>query len=154
MIVFAAVLLIQPASSEAFPVSEIKINMDAIRLIESAGCDTAVNPKSGATGAYQITKICLEDYNRKHKVRYSIDDLKKYEINHRVASWYLNTRIPELLKAFSITISIETILVAYNAGITYCKNSMRALPPETVKYIEKYKTLENINHNFNMGVKP
>ena len=127
-------------------VNEIKINMEAIRLIESAGCDSAVNPKSGAAGAYQITPICLKDYNQYHPVKYSMTDLKKYNINHRIATWYITTRIPELLKAFMIPVTLETVLIAYNAGVSWCRVLPADLPKETIKYIEKYKALENISN--------
>jgi len=38
-----------------------EINLEIIKVLESGGDPHAYNKRSGATGLYQITKICLED---------------------------------------------------------------------------------------------
>jgi soluble lytic murein transglycosylase-like protein len=53
-----------------------------------------------------------------------------------VANWYLNTRIPALLRHYKRPDDVTHRLWAYNAGIgAVIRNKM---PQETKDYIEKY----------------
>ncbi len=127
-----------------------EVNLDIIAQIESNGNPNAYNKRSGAIGLYQITPICLKDYNQHYirnygnipneKFYYSNEDLYDPIINFRIANWYLNTRIPELLKHYHKPITIDNILWAYNAGIG---NLVKGIKPlETRNYIKKYHKLE------------
>jgi hypothetical protein len=53
----------------------------------------------------------------------------------------MNTRIPQMLKAYKIPDTIDNRLWAYNAGIGNVKKGR--LPKETRNYIRKYHKLEN-----------
>jgi hypothetical protein len=116
------------------------INMETIKHIESSGNSKAWNRKADARGLYQITPICLKEYNNFHSLKYNKEQLWNSEINTRIADWYLNVRIPQLLKHFHKEVNIRNIIICYNAGIIavlkgYCPN-------ETKRYIEKYNKAE------------
>lgn len=118
----------------------VSINMAAIRHIESHGNTLAFNKGSDARGLYQITPICLKEYNNFHPGnRHTLNDLFIPSVNEKIASWYLNIRIPQLLRHFKKEVSVENILTAYNAGIGYVVKGIR--PKETRNYIAKYERL-------------
>lgn len=117
-----------------------QIDMDAIALIESHATSFAYNPKSEATGMFQITPICLEEWNKFHyDDQYGMDALFDKFINYKIAYWYLEVRIPQMLKYYHKPVTIENILWAYNAGIgNVIKGRM---PNETKEYLKKYAKL-------------
>lgn len=123
------------------------IDIDAIAKIESDNNPEAFNAKSGAIGLCQITRQCLEDFNK-----YSGEKLVHEEVlyvsavNRFVANWYLNTRIPALLGSFGLPVTVDNILTVYNWGIgnfaKLCrKERYKSLPEETSAYLKKYKAL-------------
>jgi len=114
------------------------INLEAIKQIESGGNAGAYNVKSGAVGLYQITPICLQEYNERMNNHLTMEDLYEPRINEQVASWYLFDRIPQMLKHFGYEVTDANVLVCYNAGIWYIVND-RPLPDETIEYIKRYK---------------
>jgi hypothetical protein len=64
------------------------INMVEAR-IDSVRFDTlAYNRKSGATGAFQITKVRLDDYNKRNKTKYRLRDCYNYEISLKIFLYY------------------------------------------------------------------
>ena len=115
-----------------------EIDMSIIAQIESSNNPDAYNVLSKATGMYQITPVCLLDFNNYHKRKYSISEMFVPKKGYSVASWYMNTRIPQLLKHYGYEDTIEHRLIAYNAGI---KRVGKELPKETINYIKKYKDL-------------
>jgi len=149
--------------------AEAVVDLEIIKQIESSGDPHAYNKRSGATGLYQITKICLEDFNIFGVDRIScensmsfpttlsemnyynnncwleMDELYNPANNYRVANWYMNIRIPQLLKHFGHEDNIENRLIAYNMGIgklnKWIKNGGKYcdLPRETRNYLKKYK---------------
>lgn len=114
----------------------VSINMDTIRMKESSGNRLAYNKKSGACGLYQITAIVLLEYNQFHKVDYTKQDLFNADINFRIADWYMNVRIPQLLKHFKQADTVRNRLIAYNAGIKHVIDGQ--LKKETLDYIVYY----------------
>jgi len=130
-----------------------EINLEIIKQIESSGNPHAYNKRSGATGLYQITPICLEDYNQFHPRplctppistcerfwEMHMTEMYNPEKNYLVANWYMNTRIPQLLKHFKHLDTVENRLVSYKCGID-CVG--KKLDKETRKYINKYKGRE------------
>jgi soluble lytic murein transglycosylase len=117
------------------------VDIDRIINIESSGNSKAYNSRSGAIGLMQITAICLEEYNNYNKVKYSRNDLFNPDINIKIGTWYLNERIPAMLKYYKMEVSTANILISYNAGISYVISG-KALPDETVNYIKKYNKME------------
>lgn len=125
----------------------LTVDLDAVRMIESSGNPQAYNESSGARGLYQITKICLDDWNGMHpREQYSLDDLWDPKINKRIAVWYLFDRIPQLLDHYGVLITTENILISYHDGIgnlrKYLKGK-RVLGKEMIGYVEKYNKLIN-----------
>ncbi len=117
-----------------------EIDLKVIEKIESGGNPLAFNERSGCIGLYQINpKGALADYNQFNKVKYSNKDMFSPEKNRIVASWYLNKRIPQMLKHFKKVDNINNRLISYNCGIA--DRCFSNTPKETVDYISKYKRL-------------
>lgn len=121
------------------------IDLNVIKQIESGGNPKAYNKRSQAMGLYQITPVCLQDYNQCHPqntiTREGLYDPNK---NYQVANWYFNERIVHFLNNYKIPDTVEHRIIAYNAGIGcgikhYREN--KALPQETINYIKKYNKL-------------
>ena len=115
------------------------IDLDRIIAIESGGkahVDSFRGAKFGR-GLCQVSEVCLTEYNDLTGHNYSPSDLYKPEINKAVAKYYLEVRIPQMLRHYKKPVTIDNILWAYNAGIgNVVKNR---LPLETKNYIAKYK---------------
>lgn len=115
------------------------ININRIIHIESRGNSRAYNKGSGARGLCQITPICLQEWNNFHKSeRYSLNDLWNAEINKKIAIWYLEIRIPQMLRYYKLDVNYRNIIICYNAGINYLVKHKR-LRNETTDYIKKYE---------------
>jgi soluble lytic murein transglycosylase-like protein len=112
------------------------VDMNKIYSIESSNNPEAHNVKSNARGLGQITPIVLKEWNNFNpKDKHSDADLFKSDINKKIASWYMNKRIPQMLRAKKIKDTPENRLIAYNAGISRVG---KILPRETAEYIKKY----------------
>jgi soluble lytic murein transglycosylase-like protein len=114
-------------------------DIDAIIQIESSGNTLEFNKATSATGLCQITPICLADYNQYHKHSYTMDEMFDPQKNMRVAEWYLSVRLPRLLECYRRPVTLENILIGYNAGVRHVIEG--TLPDETRKYIAKYHRL-------------
>jgi len=119
----------------------VNINMDIISWIESSNNPNVVNKVSDAYGLYQITPVCLDDYLQYHPQGPDliINDMLHPIIALIVADWYMNDRIPHLLRHYGKEDTINNRLIAYNCGIA-CVG--RPLPAETEKYVNKYHRLD------------
>ena len=117
----------------------VNIDMDIIAQIESSNNPRAYNKVSKATGMYQITPICLQDYNNLNKRKFKLIEMYNKDKAYIVAEWYMNERIPQLLKHFKVQDTLDNRLICYNAGIS---KTIKGNPPkETVNYIKKYRRL-------------
>lgn len=115
-----------------------KIDLKKIAIIESSGNPLAWNKRDDSRGLFQITPICLKEYNNFHpENEYSMDDLWNTSISTKIADWYLNIRIPQMLKYYDKPPSVENILISYNAGISYVAHD-KPLPRITKAYLKKY----------------
>ena len=121
---------------------EVKINIDKIILLESSGNPHAYNKRSKATGLMQITRPCFEDFKRVHSAYpykdWVFQDMYDPVKNVEVGTWYILYRIPQLLKHFGKPITLENVLVSWNAGFKYVIEKRR-LPLETKIFIKRYK---------------
>jgi soluble lytic murein transglycosylase-like protein len=126
---------------------KVVINMKAIQIIESSGNAGAYNRRTKATGLYQITPICLADYNQFHDHKFKQNDLFNPDINFSIADWYIGERIPQLFKHYHIEDSVENRIIAWNAGIKYLLESYPSVPSETVKFIRRYWRLVDEHKN-------
>ena len=126
--------------------AEITIDLNVIKTIESEGNPRAVNIATRCYGLYQISEICLEDFNQTHQTRYAVKDLFEPKINEMIASWYFG-RIKEMLRFYDIPITLTTLIATFNWGIGHVRawyaKGMRTegLPAETRGYIKKYSKL-------------
>lgn len=134
-----AALLMSTCSRNAFAE---QIDLDKIAMIESSGNRLAWNKRDDSRGLYQITPICLKEFNNFHPYeQYTSEDLWSATINERIAKWYLTERIPSMLRYYKRPITTENIIVAYNAGISYLVQA-KSIPSITKRYIEKYKGMK------------
>ena len=124
------------------------IILSAIIIIESSGNPLAYNERSKARGLCQITPIVLKEWNNFHaKEKHSEGDLFQPAVNKKIASWYLNKRIPQMLKHYGLQDTVSNRLIAYNWGIGRLKTwydrggFANHLPKETKDYLEKYRKL-------------
>lgn len=118
-----------------------EVNLDIIAQIESSGDPRAYNPNTDARGLYQITPICLKEYNNHHRNSpiLSANALFCPEISRKVAEWYLTVRIPQMLSYYHKSNTVRNCIIAYNAGIRAVVKSY--LPEETEQYLKKYARL-------------
>lgn len=114
-----------------------EIDLSRIAQIESSGNPLAFNSRSKARGLYQITPICLKEYNSFHKAKYGPQDLFNPKVNEQIASWYLNVRIPKMLRYFGRADTTENRIICYSAGISYVVSG-KPIPSETKQYLKKY----------------
>lgn len=135
LIVVSAIILILATCT---PAHAETINMNKIMMIESGGRNINSSIKSEhAIGIFQITPILLKEYNFLHSTSYTRKDLFDKSLNYNIANWYLNVRIPQMLKANKKPVNVRSVLIAYNAGISYIIND-KTLPAVTVRYLRKY----------------
>ncbi len=134
------------AQSRMPPPEEIRINLQAVGSIESDNNPFAVNSRTGCYGLYQISEICLRDFNQINRTQYAVDDLLDPRVNEQIASWYFD-RLKGLLRRYDIPVSVTTLLASYNWGIGNVARWHRdgsepaALPAQTREYIGKYLAL-------------
>lgn len=118
------------------------VDLQKIFQIESSLNPRAVNNNSGARGLGQITPIVLKEWNNMNPTdQHLSDELFDPSTNAKISGWYMNKRIPQMIKHYGLEDNIDNRLAAYNAGIGTVKNG-GPLPTETVNYIRKYKELQ------------
>ena len=117
------------------------VNLRTIAYIESGNNAKAYNEQTKATGLYQITPICLADYNYFAKAgQYTLSDMFDVYRAKLVATWYIEKRIPFLLKKYNHEVTVRNVLIGFNCGV---KCVGKPLPKETSDYIKKYDMIEN-----------
>lgn len=123
-------ILVSPAAAE--------VDLSKIAVIESSNNPMAWNKADDSRGMYQITPICLKEWNSFHPDdQYTMDDLWDVGINRRIADWYINERIPAMIKYYGKEVSTRNCIIAYNAGISYVAHD-KPLPEITKQYLRKY----------------
>ena len=120
-----------PNSKQPYSTDQL---LQALISAESSGNPRAKSNK-GAQGLMQITSPALTDYNTYQKSTYSMDDMYDSNINKQVGTWYLGSRIPQMLQAYKLSDTLENRLWAYNAGIGNVRKGIK--PKETQVYIDK-----------------
>lgn len=146
MISFLVIIILSLSSYSYINNDVIIINIDKpviidiriISKIESNNNNYAYNKSSKAYGAYQITPICLADYNKCLGADIEYSQLSNELISREIAFWYLNYRIPAMLENIGADVTIENVLWCYNAGIGRLHNNIK--PSETKLYVIKYRT--------------
>lgn len=144
VILFVALILLflfcNKAQAQNIPCPAV--DLDIIATIESSNNPLAYNKKSGAVGMYQITPICLKEYNAYHRGKeIALNGLYSPQVARLVADWYINHRIPQMLRFYGLNDNITNRLWGYNAGIGRVKQGF--MPEETRNYIAKYERMVN-----------
>jgi len=115
------------------------VDMDAIKQIESSGNARAWNQSEDARGHYQIRNIVLREWNNYHPDRkFKPADLWNPAINAEIADWYMNKRIPQMLRYFKLEDNVKNRIISYNAGISTLTKRL-PIPKITRNYLKKYK---------------
>jgi hypothetical protein len=82
-------------------------------LIESDFHTNAFNTSTSATGLFQITPICLQEFNNLTGLNYTMGDMYDIEKNFEVSMWYIH----RLVTHFKVPLNNTYILYgAYNMG--------------------------------------
>lgn len=139
VIVFSLLLsLIVLCLAHAQIIQPADIDMHKIMMIESSGNPMAHNKRDDSRGLYQITPICLKEWNNFHPNNiYTMNDLWNPLVNREIAEWYLTNRIPQMIRYYKKPMTTENIIIAYNAGISYVVHGGE-LPSVTKQYLKKY----------------
>lgn len=132
---FLVAAFLNAAKANGAPV----IDMVALAQIESSGNPKAFNKKTKATGLFQITPICLKDFNKQNKKRYTLKQMFDEDKCREVADWYAGVRIPQMLQGIGVPITTQRILWAWNAGIWAVIHDK--MPKETAEFIIRYNKL-------------
>ena len=117
----------------------LTVNVNAVTYIESKNNPQAYAIKENARGLGQIRPIVLQEYNKYNKTTVRPCDLFLGAINLKICDWYLNKRIPAMLRAYRLADTIENRLICYNAGIGKLRSG--AIPSRTIAYIKEYNRL-------------
>ena len=103
----------------------LNLNMAfAIVDIESDFRSDVVNPKVPAYGLCQITRPCLDEYNRENNKTYTLEQMVNPNLNLDVGFWYYNRILTHYNDHYNYITEISdyTILrdayIAYNIGVT------------------------------------
>jgi hypothetical protein len=118
-----------------------QINMETVFAIESSGNPEAHNKDSDARGKGQITPVVLKEFNMLTGSNVKPHQLFNEGINIKISDWYMNQRIPKLLKEFGLEDNVQNRLISYNFGIGNLGKVSRGektLPKETREYLIKY----------------
>lgn len=116
-----------------------KIDLFKVMMMESSGNPKAHNMANGedARGLFQIRRGVVDDWNQAHpKEKISVDKLWNPIVNRRVADWYLHKRIPEMLKSHRKKITVDNVLISWNAGVG--KLVRGRVPASTRNYVREY----------------
>ena len=127
------------------------LNMSIISMIESGGNAHAVSflgAKYGR-GLYQVSEVCLKEYNQYKKRDIKVSELFDSATCLRIANWYANTRVVQLLRHYNLPQSIKYKIYCYNWGIGNVLKwhnkgcVMSEVPSETINYLQRYLTMLN-----------
>jgi soluble lytic murein transglycosylase-like protein len=119
------------------------IDIKKIIQIESSGNPNAHNKRTNARGLCQIRRLTWYECCSRLKHDWSFEEAFDPVKNVIIGEYYMNKRIPQMLKAFNIPDNTDNRLIAYNWGIGNLDKARKSygkikLPRETQRYIEKY----------------
>jgi hypothetical protein len=130
--------------------SKNHIDMDIVAFLESTNNPNAYNKKSGARGLCQIKEDTWNECIKRMKVDWDYWQCwNNAGKSKRVGNFYMNKRIPYMLKYYGLTDYPAMRLICYNWGIGKVltarekkDNLSDVLHEDTIKYIDDYKTLK------------
>lgn len=121
------------------------VDMGKIAHIESSGCKNLVGDNGKALGCYQLHKGVVAEYNQYKRALYRHDDVMRPDIGLKIANWYMNERIPNLLKYYGKKDTIKNRIFCYNMGIgNFIKKGEENAPRTTKEYYRKYQDLSKL----------
>ena len=130
--------------SKAMNGDPVKVDLIRLAAIESSINPTAIS-KTGDYGLLQINPSALEGYNNAFNSSLTPEDLLSPEINIQVGDWYINKRIPQLLKAEGLPDNVANRLAAYNQGARgLATNGFNDLAQ---KRLNEYNSVEYMPHS-------
>lgn len=116
------------------------VDLSIIAKIESSGREKAIGDGGRSLGMFQLSKAVIAEWNQFHPHdKKTHSDALDARIAHDVASWYVNVRIPHMLRHFKLEVSHKNIIWSYNCGIK-CVVDGRT-PPITKDYLRKYQAM-------------
>ena len=120
----------------------VLVDMNAISWIESKHHLEAHRHvgQDESWGEYQVTQVVLDEYNTHHGTQYGSNDLYRRTTSFRIARWYMDIRIPQLLRHYGIHDTIDNRLICWNGGIRAAIH--HHLSRITQRYIKQYHNLE------------
>ena len=120
------------------------MDMNAISWIESRHNQYAHRHvlQDESWGEYQVTQVVLDEYNTHHGTEYQSKDLYNRNIGFKIAHWYMDIRIPRLLRHYGIQDTIDNRLICWNGGIRAAIH--HHLSRITQRYIKQYHAMEVI----------
>lgn len=134
-IILCGIILIIASCKAAFAA---EIDMQKIAMIESSGCKEKFGRYEHARGCWQITQPVIDEWNAFHKNEIaSLNDMLNDAKCFKVANWYMNVRIPQMLRAYKKPVTVTNQIIAWNAGIGYVVKN-KPLPTITKRYLQKY----------------
>lgn len=113
----------------------VRIDLEALSLVESSGRNHAIGDGGKALGKFQIHSALVSDFNRFHKTQLKHADALNPVTAEKIADWALHTYFPIILRSKGIKSPTEAqILTCYNMGCGAVLKGKRA-----TNYIKKYK---------------
>jgi hypothetical protein len=113
------------------------VDLDVIKQIESSGNTMAVSAV-GCKGHHQISSITLKEWNNFHPAdQHSEADLFIPSVNRKIADWYINKRIPQMLRHYGKEVNLVNVLHAYNCGIGHVVKGTQLAARD--RYVAKYE---------------
>jgi soluble lytic murein transglycosylase-like protein len=145
LLVIAIILLIVII----MPRSGVVVDIDCIIELESGSDPNAVDEKSGARGLCQITQKTWDECTIRLEKDWDWAEAFDPYYNKALGKYYINERIPQMLKHNQIPDTIETRLAAYKWDLgsvlklyfRYGTRWQQHTPPEIQNYIKKYGEL-------------
>lgn len=128
----------------------VHIDIGAIVAIESSGNAAAVGDGGRSVGLCQIGQAawteCVERMGHGSDWGWEWpEDCFDPGVNRVVGNYYINTRIPKMLRAYKLPDTEPMRLACYCWGIGNVRRQYRAdggihnFPPQVIQYIEKYR---------------
>lgn len=116
------------------------VDLSIIAKIESSGREKAIGDGGRSLGMFQLSKAVISEWNQAHPHdKKAHSDALNARIAHDLASWYVNVRIPQILRWLGFPVTVRNQIVCYNAGCGALKRE--ALPPITRGYLRKYQAM-------------
>jgi hypothetical protein len=114
--------------------------------IESDFYLKAYNRRTKATGIFQITPICLREYNNYHVNKLTLDNMFEMSHSFEVTGWYIN----RLKHHYKIPYQFRDLYWSFNAGpIAYKRNGRWAVERFERNFTVMMDAFENTKYSQN-----